>query len=498
MLDRVGGSASAATAVDVLVAPAATEPLRHIGTSREPRTRPHGSRAIKRAVVAVDALAITLSMALAALLGGHSASEFVPYWLVNAVAIPVWLAVFARYKLYKTAAVASQQAEISRILHAVVAATFCTALVVVALARSVSRTWLLLTLIIALVLVIAERAIVRHYFRRARLDGRLKRRVVVIGTNAEALAVVQMLQKDKDLGYEVVGLLAHGSEKVVASVPMLGKVSEALDVLPALDATGVIIATSAVDVADTNRLARDLMELGFHVEFTSGLVDIASSRLIVRPLGRRPMMYIEPVRRLGWRAVAKRTFDVVTASIGLVLAAPVLLAAVIAIKRDSPGPVIFAQRRVGKDGEIFDVKKLRTMVVDAEQMLEVLRDKNDADGPLFKMHDDPRVTRVGRFLRASSIDELPQLWNVLRGEMSIVGPRPAIPSELVGWSDELRNRLRVQPGITGMWQVNGRSESSFDDYVRHDLYYVDNWSLLTDLGIVAKTFPAVLSRRGAS
>ena len=141
--------------------------------------------------------------------------------------------------------------------------------------------------------------------------------------------------------------------------------------------------------------------------------------------------------------------------------------------------------------------KLRTMVDDAEQQLDVLRVRNDADGPLFKMRDDPRVTRVGRFLRKWSIDELPQFWNVVRGEMSIVGPRPALPSEVSGWTEDLRNRLRVQPGITGMWQVNGRSSSSFGDYERYDLYYVDNWSLVTDLGILAKTIPAVLFQRGA-
>jgi lipopolysaccharide/colanic/teichoic acid biosynthesis glycosyltransferase len=159
--------------------------------------------------------------------------------------------------------------------------------------------------------------------------------------------------------------------------------------------------------------------------------------------------------------------------------------------------VFFAQVRVGKDGKLFRVRKLRTMVTGAEQMLDGLRDQNEADGALFKMQADPRVTRVGAILRKWSIDELPQLFNVLVGEMSVVGPRPAIPSEMSAWSDGLENRLRVKPGITGMWQVNGRSSTSFDDYVRHDLYYVDNWSLLTDVALVLKTVPVVLFRKGA-
>jgi exopolysaccharide biosynthesis polyprenyl glycosylphosphotransferase len=280
-------------------------------------------------------------------------------------------------------------------------------------------------------------------------------------------------------------------------VPVLGDWSEAVDVVRSAGVSGVIVATSAVDIALANRLARDLMELGYHVELTSGLVDISADRLIARPLGRRPVMYVEPVHLSGWRAVAKRGFDVMASVAALIFVAPVLAVAALLIRIDSRGPVFFTQERVGKDGKPFRVRKLRTMVADAERMLDVLRDQNDADGALFKMHDDPRVTRVGAFLRRFSIDELPQLFNVLLGEMSLVGPRPALPSEMSSWTEGLQNRLRVRPGITGMWQVNGRSSASFDDYVRHDLYYVDNWSLLTDIAIVLKTIPVVLLHKGA-
>jgi exopolysaccharide biosynthesis polyprenyl glycosylphosphotransferase len=280
-------------------------------------------------------------------------------------------------------------------------------------------------------------------------------------------------------------------------VRVLGSWRDAPEIVQSLGATGVIIATSAIDTPVANRLARELIEIGCHVELTSGLVDISADRLLARPLGRRAVMYIEPVRRLGWRAVAKRTFDIIIATGLLVFASPVLAIAALLIKLDSNGPVFFSQVRVGKDGKLFRVRKLRTMVNDAEQQLELLRDRSDIDGPLFKMRDDPRVTRVGKVLRKASIDELPQLLNVLVGEMSIVGPRPALPSEALEWTDDLRSRLRVKPGITGMWQVNGRSTASFDDYVRHDLYYVDNWSLLTDLAILAKTVPVVLFRKGA-
>ena len=259
----------------------------------------------------------------------------------------------------------------------------------------------------------------------------------------------------------------------------------------------VIDASSAVESAVTNRLARDLLDQGVHVELSSTLRDISSQRLTVRPLGRFPIVYVEPVTRGGWRAWAKRTFDLMGAGGLLGLTAPIQLVVAIAVKLDTKGPVLFRQVRVGRDSEPFSVLKIRTMVVDAEARLAELRELNEADGPLFKMSNDPRITRVGRFLRVTSLDELPQLWNVMRGDMSLVGPRPALPHETEEWDSLLTQRLRVKPGITGMWQVNGRSDTSFEDYTRLDLYYVDNWSLVIDLAILAKTVPVVLFRRGA-
>jgi len=206
---------------------------------------------------------------------------------------------------------------------------------------------------------------------------------------------------------------------------------------------------------------------------------------------------VEPVQRDGWRRTAKRSFDLILAIAAIVATSPIMAAAMIAIRLDSPGPVLFRQVRVGRNGRPFQVLKLRTMVTDAEERLAELRSLHPSDSPLFKLANDPRITPAGRVLRRLSIDELPQLWNVLRNEMSLVGPRPALPDEVDQWTPELFQRLRVKPGITGMWQVNGRSSASFAEYVRLDLYYVDNWSLVNDLVIVAKTIPAVLLSRGA-
>ena len=472
-----------------------------VHTSGAGTSRSRGSRFAKAAVMLSDALTIATAMLLAAVLCavlGTKPEGSGTLLLVSVIALPLWLGVFARYRLYQTAAVASFTSEFSRVVHALMAATVCTALVEVGIAAPISRAWLLILFLVAVVAVLVERSVVRMFFRRARAQGHLKRPVVMIGTNAEALSVVNMLQHSPELGYEVVGLLdcdtAYG---VVPPVPVLGRWSDAIDIMQEVDASGVIVAASAMDVPLANKLARELMERGYHVELTSGLVDIAANRLIARPLGRRPVIHVEPVRRFGWRGVAKRVFDVVLAAAGLILVSPILLVAAIAIKLDSRGTVFFRQERVGKNGKSFGVLKLRTMQTGAEQMLPELRSQSEVGGPLFKMRNDPRVTRVGRFLRTWSIDELPQLWNVLRGEMSIVGPRPALPGETSGWSEELQNRLRVKPGITGMWQVNSRSSASFEDYERYDLYYVDNWSLLTDIAIIIKTIGVVLLRRGA-
>jgi exopolysaccharide biosynthesis polyprenyl glycosylphosphotransferase len=259
----------------------------------------------------------------------------------------------------------------------------------------------------------------------------------------------------------------------------------------------VLISLSSVDSEVVNRLTRDLTDDGYHVALSSGLHDIDVVRFRAQDIGGRTLIYVEQVQRGGWRAVAKRMFDIVLSVIALVITAPITLLATLAIKKSSPGPVIFAQERVGRDGEVFRVFKFRTMVQDAEARRHELEDRNEADGPMFKMAKDPRITKIGGLLRRLSIDEIPQFVNVLRGDMSVVGPRPALPAEVERWTDDVHDRLRVLPGITGMWQVSGRSDTTFDEYKRLDLYYVDNWSLAHDARIVCKTFAAVLASRGA-
>jgi exopolysaccharide biosynthesis polyprenyl glycosylphosphotransferase len=259
----------------------------------------------------------------------------------------------------------------------------------------------------------------------------------------------------------------------------------------------VVIATRGVDAAVTTRLMRRLADTGVHIELSFAVRDVAQDRLVVTERGRLAVAHVLPPIRSGWRAFAKRSFDVTLAVGTMLLAAPLLLIFAVAIKLDSSGPVFFRQKRVGRNGEPFGMMKLRTMVTNADALKAELASRNEAAGPLFKMRDDPRVTRVGRLLRKTSLDELPQLWNVVRGDMSLVGPRPAIPDEVSAWTPDLYHRLRVRPGLSGLWQISGRSDATFESYEHLDLYYTDNWSLARDLWIIARTIPAVLAQRGA-
>jgi exopolysaccharide biosynthesis polyprenyl glycosylphosphotransferase len=460
---------------------------------------------LKGATVAADMVAIACAMVLAfnvRLLTSDQSAAIARsrHPMILLASIPVWVAIFANYRLYTSRYLVRGVEEFRRLVHAVGAGVIGVALMSYMFKLYVTRGWLVLMFVFGVMLVGLERLVVRQAFNRFRGRGRLLRPVVIVGAGVEGIALCSMLTSEPWHGYDVVGFVDDGEEigmEIFAGRRLLGRVADTTRIASELKVCGVLVTTTAIGFNAANRLARELTDAGVHVELTSALRDIAAERLLVRPLGGFPLLYIEPVARRGWRPLAKRLTDVVLAGLGLLVAAPALVIIGLAVKLSSRGPVLFVQERVGKDGRPFRLYKFRTMIADAEARLDDLRIHNDAEGPLFKMREDPRVTRVGRFLRKYSLDEVPQCWNVVRGDMSLVGPRPALGSEMGGWSDELHGRLRVKPGLTGMWQVLGRSNSSFEDYVRLDLFYVDNWSLLIDVAIMAKTVPAVVLRRGA-
>ncbi len=472
------------------------------GPRRRPRVVLRGH--LRLTLVALDVVTIFVGSVVASgvfvLLHRDARSSMsVEYTKIILVSLPGWVLGFFQAHLYTSRHLTRAVDEVRRLVVGVTYGTISLALAAVLLKLRVARSWYLVIAIVVLVCVGVERMAVRSVFARRRRMGRMCRRVVIVGTNHEGTAIEELFRGQPQLGYRVVGRVpgaeVDGSEdagRFDASV-----VDRTLRLVEDENASGVVIASSALNMPTSTGLIRELTERGVHVELSSTLLDISSSRITVRPLGRLPVLYVEPVLRDGWRAAAKRAFDVVLCGLLILVTGPIVFVSAVIVRMTSPGPVFFRQTRVGRDGDPFTIFKLRTMVEDAESMLPDLRRDNELDGPMFKIEHDPRITAIGRVLRRTSIDELPQLWNVLRGDMAMVGPRPALPTEAAEWPPHAFQRLRVKPGLTGMWQVTGRNHTQFDEYLRLDLYYVDNWSLITDLAIIAKTVPTVIGRRGA-
>jgi len=453
--------------------------------------------------LATVAVALTVSFVLLALVpgAGRPNNGLPQYAVLGAIATPVWIVLFFHYRLYSATHVSSRAEEFGRVVHAALASVVVTACLGFMLKFFVSRAWLVLSFACGVLLVAVERAVVRQVFHRLRRRGRMLRPVVIVGWNHEGQAISEMLTDDPALGYRVVGVVDDGAcqdSSAPNRPPVLGRVYGALEAVQLTGASTVIVATTGIDFEAVNSLVRRLSEAGVHVELSSSLRDIAAKRLTVRSLGRFPVAYVEPVQLHGWPATAKRAFDVSVASMAMLALSPLFMAIALAIKLTGPKePVLFKQNRLGKDDSTFKMLKFRTMRTESQAEVGDRADRNHPRWPLYKDPADRRITPIGRHLRSLSLDELPQLWNVLKGEMSLVGPRPALPAEAEFWTSDLRQRLVVKPGITGMWQVSGRADSSFEDYRRLDLFYVDNWCLWTDLAILAKTVPALLSRRGA-
>jgi exopolysaccharide biosynthesis polyprenyl glycosylphosphotransferase len=459
---------------------------------------------IKACIAAADCVAILIAtgvaILLSAVLRGRALDTAREHVLLTMLSLPLWILVFLRYGLYRTRHIAEPLQEFRHIVHAVGASVLGLAVLGFLFKLWMARSWLLVFFAAAVVVLSAERRLIRTVFGLLRRRGLLLRPVVIVGGNTEAIALSAMLVNNPGIGYRVVGFVDNAApvgSYLLDHKPVLGEVDQVVEVIRGCNASGALVATSAIDLEVTNRLALQVNEAGYYAELSLSLRGIAPERLAVRTLGHFQIASVGPVHRSGWRGIAKRALDVVGATTGLLLMAPVLALIAVVIKLNSNGSMLFRQERVGRSGKPFWILKFRTMVHNAEELMADLAKQNEADGPLFKVKNDPRVTRVGHVLRRYSLDELPQLWNVLRGDMSLVGPRPALPREVTGWEPELHQRLAVKPGITGMWQVNGRSSASFKDYVRLDLYYVDNWSLLTDLAIMVKTVVAVLRRHGA-
>jgi exopolysaccharide biosynthesis polyprenyl glycosylphosphotransferase len=365
-----------------------------------------------------------------------------------------------------------------------------------------AREYLGIALPTATVLNLYARYRLRKRLHRRRSEGYAMQRVIAVGHPDSVVSLISELGRESHHGLSVVGACLTGDTtffSVISGVPVLGGINETTRAVDLLEAdTVAVLACPELSGARMRELTWELEEYGTNVYMAPTLLDVAEARTTIRPIAGLPLLHLEHPRRTGSRIIVKALFDRVMAASALLLLSPLIAAIAIAIKAEDGGPVFFKQVRVGRNGEPFKVWKFRTMVVDAERIKAYLAEQNDGNGALFKMRRDPRITKPGTWLRRYSIDELPQLINVFRGEMSLVGPRPALPEETVKYNGtHMIRRIVVKPGITGLWQVSGRSDLSLEDSMRLDVHYVENWSLFLDLQILWKTTRAVFSGSGA-
>jgi exopolysaccharide biosynthesis polyprenyl glycosylphosphotransferase len=413
-----------------------------------------------------------------------------------------WLGVLWGHGAYDPRYFGGGTDEFKRIVRASWTVVAIVAFLAFATKTDVSRLSVGVALIGALLYVVVLRYLARRVLYLLRERGIATHRLLLVGTLPEALEVHAAITRNLDAGLIPIGIhLTEGyasssAEPAVVPVPVYAG-RDILTLVRETNADTIAVCGSAsTEPGELRRLAWQLEGTGVDLVVAPQLTDIAGPRVHIRPIEGLPLLYVEEPTLSGVAWLVKNVMDRVVALAGLVVLLPVFGAIALAIRLSDPGPVLFSQPRVGREGKTFRVWKFRTMYVDAEDRLASLVDQNESDGLLFKIKDDPRVFPVGRFLRASSLDELPQLINILLGEMSLVGPRP-LPAEDGDFLGDVRRRLLVRPGLTGLWQVSGRSDLSWDDAVRLDLYYVDNWSLVLDLHTLWRTVGVVLRRKGA-
>ena len=466
-----------------------------IGRSR----LPFATRNKLKAILAFgDVSAITLGYFLSGASTGYTLRRGAAQMLiVTAFSVVAGLWALRSQGLYLSRVSAVRVVEITRTARAVAMLAG-----IVLLADRVTHTYdwhvreTIVASMVTFVMLCITRSVYRGWLSNARARGRYCRQIVIIGTDDEAVRLINLFDTHRDLGLAVVGIIGNKDEASQRGFDdmWIGDVDHLEKLLDIENLSGVVTSTSGMSSSLLNSVIRDLHHSGLHIHLATGISGIAVRRLRSVPLAHEPLLYVEAPSLGATQLVVKRCFDVVLASIALIALSPLLLLVAIAIKLDDGGRILFKQLRVGHGGRTFAVLKFRSMMVDAESRLAELEDGNERQGPLFKMEKDPRVTRVGGFLRDSSLDELPQLWNVLRGQMSLVGPRPALPAEVASFSSELRVREQVMPGITGLWQVEARDNPSFEAYRRLDLFYVENWSITLDLMILIGTIEQILVR----
>jgi exopolysaccharide biosynthesis polyprenyl glycosylphosphotransferase len=421
------------------------------------------------------------------------------FWF--AISLPVlWLVALGLAGAYDARFIGVGSDEFRRTLNAGICLTAAVAFAAYATKTDVARGYVVVALPCTIVSDLFARYALRKRLHRRRVFGNCMRRAVLVG-HADVIAeLAGMLRRDTHHGLLAVAACVLGPDRpgAIDGLPVVGGLGSVVEVVQRMHAdTVAVLACPEMSGARLRDLAWELEKTDTDLCVAPALLDVAGPRTTIRPVAGLPLLHMDHPEFTGARWLIKSAFDRVVAALALFALLPLLAVCAAAIKLDTAGPVLFRQTRIGKNGKPFTVYKLRTMAADAEQRLTDLLALNESDGLLFKIRKDPRVTRVGEWLRRRSFDELPQLVNVLIGDMSLVGPRPALPTEADSYGHHVRRRLAVKPGITGLWQVSGRSDLAWDEAVRLDVRYVENWSFVLDLQILWKTWSAVTHGDGA-
>ncbi len=465
---------------------------------------------LHRALVAGDVTAIAASVLAAWAVGvGLDADQSVSghlrvsYAAVSALLVVAWIAAIAGTRSRDRRVLGHGPAEYHRVFRATWRLFAVVAIAAYALRAEIGRTYLAIAAPLGLALLLAWRYAARQWLHRARAAGRGLTDIVVVGPREKIAQGSDALGDGTTSGYRLVGAcVPHGAVEegeTINGIPVLGGLDNVVAAAQRVGAGMVVVyGSDAVTAHTVRQLGWDLEGTGIDLALTLALVDVAGPRVTVQPVSGFPWVFVDEPAFTGWRYAVKTTMDLVGATLITLLLSPILAIVAAVIKLTSPGPVFYRQERIGKDGQPFGMLKFRSMVVNADQRLaEVLAAEGREVGMYYKPVNDPRVTPIGRFIRRYSIDELPQLFNVLKGQMSLVGPRPQIAEEVAQYDRAAHRRLRVKPGLTGLWQVSGRSDLDPESAMRLDVQYVENWSTFSDLLILARTAKVVTAGEGA-
>ncbi|WP_137145422.1 sugar transferase [Mycolicibacterium sp. CR10] len=478
-----------------------------------PAKVPAWQRGYARRLVAIDVIGVAFAVGLAqwlrfgGLSGEVSTYRYVDYTVVSVAIAVIWMAALSINHSRSPRIIGCGAEEYRRVVLATLAVFGGVAIISMLFKLEIARGYLMIALPAGIAFLVFLRYMARRVIRHVRQKhGRCITRVLVVGSTSAVRDLTQSLAREPKSEYEVVGACIPGPvirTKIdvagVGEIPTFGDESNVVGAVTATNSHAVAVtATERLNGRGIRDLSWELEKLDIDLLVAPGVVDVAGPRLQMRPVAGLPLIHVEKPQYHGAKRFQKRLFDVAFSGSVLIFGLPILLAVAIAVKFTSNGPIFYRQERIGLDGNPFEMIKFRTMVDGADKMVGKLAALNESEGGvLFKIRQDPRVTPVGRILRKYSIDELPQFINVLKRDMSVVGPRPPLAKEVKSYDDFTKRRLLVRPGITGLWQVSGRSDLSWEDSVRLDMFYVENWSMISDLLIALKTVRAMVGHSGA-